>query len=306
MMRCFNLSRLSMSLLMGLLLAAPLHAQLPERLRDYPTGTPGASGESVAPMFNGWVKNEDGSTTMVFGFANLNRDATVDVPLGTNNKLEPEQFQGAQPTHFPVYNRGGFVGIQERGAFAVNVPAEMAGTEVIWTLTSGGNTYSIPGRATHPAYELSNGVAAAGSLRPAIRLKEDGPESTDSVGIYAEPQTTTVGKAITLSALIQDRGQRDGYEGVEPYYAPGSAWLLHQGPAKPEIETPEISGSDRASENPNSNKTNDWYEVSTQITFPQPGDYVIRLRADNFLATDSKFDNVCCWSNAYFPVSVNP
>lgn len=306
MMNCFKSSRHILILLMGLLIAAPLQAQLPERLRDFQLATRGATGEAVAPMFNGWVENEDGSVTMIFGFANQNREAIVDVPLGPNNKLEPEQFQGAQPTHFPVYNRGGFVGIQERGAFGVTVPADMAGTEVIWTLTSGGKTYSIPGRATSPAYELSNGEAAAGSFRPAIRFSEGGAESTDSVGIYAEPQVVSVGEPLELSAQIQDRGTRDGYEDVELYYAPGSAWVLHQGPAIPDIETPEISGRKRARENPDSNANNDWYDVSTLVTFPEPGEYVIRLRADNFQAPDSKFDNVCCWSNAYFPVTVNP
>lgn len=295
-----------LTLITGLLIAAPLYSQLPERLRDFPLATRGATGEAVAPMFNGWVKNEDGSVTMIFGFANQNREAIIDIPLGPNNKLEPAQFDGVQPTHFPVYNRGGFVGIQERGAFGVTVPADMADTEVIWTLSSGGKTYSIPGRATSAAYELSNEEAAAGSLRPAIRLSEDGEESTDSVGIYAEKQTVSVGEGLTLSALVQDRGNRYGYEGVEPYYAPGSAWLLHQGPAIPEIETAEVSGRKRERENPSSSDTNEWYEVSTEITFPEPGDYVIRFRADNFQATDSKFDNVCCWSNAYFPVTVNP
>lgn len=306
MMVSFKSGKQLLTLITGLLIAAPLYSQLPERLRDFPLATRGATGEAVAPMFNGWVKNEDGSVTMIFGFANQNREAVVDIPLGPNNNLEPAQFQGAQPTHFPVYNRGGFVGIQERGAFGVTVPADMADTEVIWTLSSGGKTYSIPGRATSAAYELSAEEAAAGSLRPAIRINEDGTESTDSVGIYAEPQVVNVGEGLTLSALIQDRGNRYGYEGVEPYYAPGSAWLLHQGPAIPEIETAEISGRKRQRENPDSHQTNDWYEVSTEVTFPEAGEYVIRLRADNFLATDSKFDNVCCWSNAYFPVTVNP
>lgn len=295
-----------MPLLVGLLVAAPLQAQLPEHLRDYPLATRGTTGESVAPMFNGWIANEDGSTTLIFGFANQNRTADMDVPLGPNNKLEPEQFQGAQPTHFPVYNRGGFVGIQERGAFGVTVPADMAGTEVVWTLTSGGNTWSVPGRATSPAYELSAGEAASGSLRPAIRFSENGPESVDSVGIYAEPKVTTVGEPVTLSALIQDRGNRAGYEGVQLYYALGTGWVLHQGPAKPEIENAQISGRKRAAENPVDPNTNEWSEVSTQVTFPEPGDYIIRLRVDNFQAPDSQFDNVCCWSNAYFPVTVNP
>lgn len=298
-------SKSLLPLLTGLLVAAPLHAQLPERLRDYPLATRGATGEAVAPMFNGWIANDDGSVTMMFGFANQNRTSAQDIPLGPNNKLEPEQFQGAQPTHFPVYNRGGFVGIQERGTFGVVVPADMADTEVVWTLTSGGKTWSVPGRATSPAYELSAGEAASGSLKPAIRFTENGPESVDSVGIYADRKVVKVGEPVTLSAMIQDRGNRDGYEGVSAYYAPGSAFVLHQGPAVPEIETAEIPGRKRAAENPDK-ASDDWFDVSTQVTFPEPGDYVIRLRVDNFQAPDSKFDNMCCWSNAYFPVTVNP
>jgi hypothetical protein len=305
-MGCLKASRLLLPLLGGLLIAAPLHAQIPERFRDYPLSTRGTTGEIVAPMFNGWIANEDGSTTMIFGFANQNRTATVDVPLGPNNKLEPAQLQGAQPTHFPVYSRRGFVGIQERGAFGVTVPADMTGTEVIWTLTSGGNTYSIPGRATSAAYELSAGISASGSLRPAIRFSEGGPESVNEVGIYAEPKTVKVGQALTLSALMQDRGERDGYADVVPYYDLGTFWVMHQGPAEPEIETPEIAGSVRAENNPIDPNINEWTEVSTQVTFPEPGNYIIRLRVDNFEAPDSQFDNVCCYSNAYFPVTVNP
>lgn len=305
-MSCLKVSRLLLPMLAGLLIAAPLHAQLPERARDYPLGTRSKTGEIVAPMFNGWIANEDGSTTLIFGFANQNREATVDVPLGPNNKLEPAQFQGAQPTHFPVYSRRGFVGIQERGAFGVTVPADMAGTEVIWTLTSGGNTYSIPGRATSAAYELSAGISAAGSLRPAIRFSEGGPESVNEVGIYAEPKTVKVGQPLTLSALMQDRGERDGYADVLPYYDLGTFWAMHQGPAEPEIETPEIPGSVRAENNPSDPNINEWTEVSTQVTFPEPGNYIMRLRVDNFEAPDSQFDNVCCYSNAYFPVTVNP
>ncbi|MEZ5527064.1 MAG: hypothetical protein R3F26_05965 [Gammaproteobacteria bacterium] len=93
-------------------------------------------------MFNGWIKNDDGSVTMIFGFVNRNREEIVDIPLGANNHIEPAQFDGVQPTHFPVYSRGGFVGLQERGVFAVTVPADMAGTEVVWTLNHAGYSYS--------------------------------------------------------------------------------------------------------------------------------------------------------------------
>lgn len=292
------------------LITAPLYAQLPEHLRDYPLGARSASGEAVAPMFNGWIQNEDGSVTMIFGFANQNREEVVDVPLGPNNFIEPAQFDGVQPTHFPVYQRRGFVGLQERGTFAVTVPASMAGTEVVWTLSSGGKSYSVPGRATTVAYEMSAGERALGTLKPAIRFDMNGPESTDPVGVYANRITTSVGESVTLTAYVQDRGNRAAYPENEMLYYPlGTYWVLHQGPAVPDIAQAEITGRERAEEQEGeggASGANSWTEVTTQATFPEPGDYVIRLRVDNFTAPDSQFDNVCCWSNAYVPVTVTP
>ena len=194
----------TLTILLSSLVAGPAFTQLPENLRDFPLATRGAKGESVAPFFNGWIKNEDGSVSMIFGFANQNREAVVDVPLGPNNFIEPAKYDGVQPTHFPVYTRGGFVGIQERGAFAITVPAEEADTEVVWTLTSGGQTWSVPGRATSTAYEMSNGERALGSLKPAIRFNMNGTESTTTEGIYATRVNTSVGNPITLTAYVQD------------------------------------------------------------------------------------------------------
>jgi len=303
-----HLVRGSLALLLVGLFAAPLYAQLPAHLRDFPLAAGKAEGGIVAPMFNGWIKNEDGSVTMIYGFANQNREEIVDVPLGPNNFIEPAQFDGAQPTHFPVYKRRGFVGLQERGAFAVTVPADMAGTEVIWTLKYAGNSYSVPGRATSTAYEMSRGERALGSLQPAIRFNLSGSESTDPEGIYAARINTSVGTPVTLSAYVQDRGNRDDYDVDQLLYPLGTEWVLHQGPAVPAIERARITGRERAEEDGESSASgsNGWTEVSTQATFPEPGDYVVRLRVDNFSAPDSQFDNVCCWSNAYVPVTVSP
>jgi hypothetical protein len=88
----------------------------------------------------------------------------------------------------------------------------------------------------------------------------------------------------------------------------GTEWILHQGPAEPVFEVAKITGRERA-ENAGESGTsssNGWEEVTTQVTFSEPGEYLIRLRADNFMAPDSKFDNVCCWSNAFQPVTVTP
>lgn len=295
--------------LVGLTAASSVYAQLPAHLRDYQLAARKSSGDVVGPMFNGWIKNKDGSVTMIFGFVNRNREEIVDIPLGPNNRLAPAQVDGVQPTHFPVYSRGGFVGLQERGVFAVTVPAEMADTEVVWTLNHAGHSYSVPGRATSAAYEMGRDPAAMGSLMPAIRFdKNSNVESTDREGIYAPPVNAKVGTPVTLTAYAQDRGERRGYDVETQFFPVGTEWVLHQGPvgATPEFENPKVTGRDRGEASQQSmSGSGDWTETSTKVTFSEPGDYVIRLRVDNFSAPDSQFDNQCCWSNAYVPVKVS-
>ena len=304
-----RLFAVSFVLLSAGLLFSYASAQLPTHLQDYPLGgQQKASGDIVAPIFNGWVKNEDGSVRLIFGFANRNREEIVDIPVGPNNFLEPAQFNGVQPTHFPIYKRRAFIGINERGAFAVTVPAEMAGTEVVWTLKHAGHEYSVPGRATSPTYELSAGGAAFGSLLPAIRFDMAGEESTDHEGITAERITTSVGNSVILKAYVQDRSNRDSYPDNNEFlhYQVGTEWVFHQGPATPEFSQAMITGEQRVEQHGNDLTAEDWIQVETEATFSEPGEYMIRLRVDNFLAPDSRFDYMCCWSNAYVPVTVTP
>jgi len=287
-------------------ISAFLFAQLPSHLREYPLAERKASGDLVAPIFNGWTPHEDGSVTMLFGFANRNREEIVDIPLGPNNYIEPAEFNGAQPTHFPVYNRGGFIGINERGTFAVTVPPDMVGTEVVWTLKYAGYEYSVPGRATSTTYEMSEGERALGTLAPAIRFDINGAETTTREGIKASRITASVGTPVNLSAYVQDRGNRAKYPEQSKllFYPLTTDWVMHQGPAAPNFERALILDSDRVAEGINQLSAKDWIHVQTLATFWEPGEYIIRLRVSNFAAPDSRFDNMCCWSNAYVPVSV--
>ncbi len=280
---------------------ASVEAQLPPHLRDYPLTSFHKSGDLVAPFFDGFYDNGDGTVTFSFGFLNRNTEELVDIPLGENNRIEPAQFDGVQPTHFPVYDRGGLVGKRERGAFAVTVPANMAGTEVVWTLTHAGRTYSVPGRTGSIAYDMSTGPAAFGSLPPAVRFHSEGPESTNREGVSAARVRATVGTPVTLPAMVQDRGERAPYAADldgKLVFPVGATWVLHQGPAGARVLFSQEKSKVEAGEG--------WGMATTQATFTVPGEYVIRLRADNFGAPDSKFDNQCCWSNAYVPVTVTP
>src|ERR1700757_4226220 len=93
-----------------------------------------ARGQNVAPVFEGWEHNPDGTYSMVFGYLNRNYEEEIDIPLGPNNSItmRGESFgDKGQPTHF--YPR------RQRFLFKVVVPKDWDKNEkVVWTLTSRG------------------------------------------------------------------------------------------------------------------------------------------------------------------------
>ena len=271
----------------GAAFPAPSEGQLP----GFPLAPLRPAGDLVAPFFDGFYTNPDGTYTLSFGFMNRNTEELVDIPLGASNFIEPAEFDGLQPTHFPTAFRGGFSGRRERGAFAVRVPADFRGRDVVWTLSHAGHTYSVPGRVTSPAYELGFTPAGSGSLPPAIRFGDDSRTSTGREGVYRDPATVAMPVALPLSVWVQDRGERENDRRVPV----NVSWQKHQGPGRIEFDV-VTEMVDSAG----------WGESRTVVTFRQPGEYILRVRADNFRAPDSGFDYQWCWSNAYVRVTVTP
>jgi hypothetical protein len=307
--------------------------------REFPLAPPNANGNFVAPFFDGFHPNDDGSWTLSFGFMNRNDSDLVEIPLGPDNFIEPAQFDGKQPTSFPVVSYAGFGGPRERGVFAVVVPADFEG-DVWWTLTTDGYTTKVPGRihgrfegaiGFEAAYALGTTPQAEGSLRPMIQFRENGPEGVGLVGIdYPERLTTSVGKPIEVEFWAFDRGERE-LEDVNM-----TLWK-HQGPVggviafeslvqpPPAAEGGAGRGGGRGGPPPGFGRGRGpvgpgpvqiGQSVRLPIvgpeanmgrfraTFDAPGDYVIRIRIDNFTSGDSSVGNQCCWSNGYVSVRV--
>ena len=186
--------------------------------REYPEAPPNSRGNFVAPYFDGYYKNPDGTVTLSFGFMNRNDSDLIEIPLGENNFIEPKEFDGVQPTSFPVVNYSGFGGPRERGAFGIVVPADYEG-DVWWTLTTDGYTTKVPGRlhgrfqgliGFESAYELSITPQAEGSLRPTIRFEQNGDWVWGLQGLW-DPQiyNTKVGQPIEVDFWAKDRGERE-------------------------------------------------------------------------------------------------
>src|SRR5436305_1180694 len=59
------------------------------------------AGQDVVPSFDGWLRNSDGSFTMVFGYLNRNYKEELAIPAGPDNKVEPgSAIDQGQPTYF--------------------------------------------------------------------------------------------------------------------------------------------------------------------------------------------------------------
>ena len=113
-----------------------------------------AGGARVAPFFDGWYANPDGTTTFSFGYSNLNREEIVEIPLGPDNFIEPKEFDGRQPTSFPpvvpdVPRRRRAAGRPPRaraGRVHRHRPGRFQGRRRL-DAAHRGQTYSVPGRA---------------------------------------------------------------------------------------------------------------------------------------------------------------
>ncbi len=58
------------------------------------------SGQGLAPVYEGFDINPDGTYNMWFGYMNRNFEEELDVPVGADNKFEPGTADRGQPTHF--------------------------------------------------------------------------------------------------------------------------------------------------------------------------------------------------------------
>lgn len=249
--------------------------------------TPRPWGQGVAPVYEGWYEAPDGDGIYLsFGYLNRNSDEVVDIPLGPNNSLSSADHDGLQPTHFEPW--------REYGYFTLHVPEDFGRDEIVWTLSRNGQTWSIPARATTTWYQIDAMYApGTGLTPPAIRFERNGDEGRGPHGIRTHAGTATVGQPFDLTLHTEDDtwGLGEGTEGhdVQLYYR------HYQGPGAVEF------GRDRI----NVEAINDLAEVTNTVTFSEPGEYVVLVRAFNEPVPSAGMEQ-CCWTNGYIGVTVTP
>jgi hypothetical protein len=244
-------------------------------------------GQNVAPVFEGWEHNPDGSFNMVFGYFNRNVEEVADIPVGPDNSVEPGGPDQGQPTHL-LTRRHKFV-------FRVRVPSDFGKNEVIWTLTINGKTERAYG-TLRSEFGLSNNEIQMnwGAMPNAAVRGEDARNQPPIIKLEgSDRRTVKVGQPLTLTAFISDdellkprAGQIVSSEGTPmlPRFL-RAGWYVYRGAQKvrfdPEQRHPEAN---RAGPLPPPIHTGT--TIKTTATFSEPGTVVLQLMAhDGGLAT---------------------
>lgn len=282
-----------------LLLAVPGAAQAQESY---------SKGQNVAPAFEGWEQNEDGSFSFLFGYMNRNWLEEPDVPVGAENSFSPGLEDQGQPTHFlPRRNR--FV-------FRVNVPADWGDKELVWTLTTAGKTESAYA-SLRPDYVVDNMIIASetGALNAGFSTPESRENEPPVITLEGEQvRRVRVGEAVTIVATVEDdglpRAQRRPASpdtssapptlSARQLRAPSRitvakvnglhlAWFVYRGEGKVEFAPHQVKTWEDARTGMNSPWASLWsapplpddmrWEVT--VTFDRPGTYVLQGRADD-------------------------
>ncbi len=251
-------------------------------------------GQNVAPAYEGWRENPDGSFSLLFGYFNRNWDEKVRVPVGADNRIEPGGPDQGQPTYF--YPR------RNRFTFEVRVPPDFGDQELIWTLTSNGETERAYGSLLVDYYVddtvIMNNKGAggggggmfelAGNRAPELRV--EGPPT----------RGVEVGQPLQLAAYASDDGIPTPRAlpaipfqfRVTPDSASGLwvAWFVYRGAgSQAAFDPPQISVWEDMRDGSNSPWASGWgappappggrWEAS--VTFDEPGTYVLRAWADD-------------------------
>ena len=267
--------RVLICVLAGSLLAGRLvrvRAQGLSQLPTYNSQTQFSSGQDVVPVFEGWLRNPDGTFTFVFGYFNRNWKEEPVIPPGPDNKIEPGEPDRGQPTYF--------LPRRQPWVFRVQVPKDWGHQELVWTITVRGRTEKAYAQLIPEEEILERLIQTRGNLNPG----DDDPNKPPSITIEPVPPTGRT-SPVQLIALVSDDGlpkprparaasagaipqaQTNTAAGIRP---PGLSvkWFEYRGPAKVTF--------DSSAPIPVSNG-----RAVTTARFAAAGTYVLRATADD-------------------------
>lgn len=251
-----------------------------------------ARGQNIAPVYEGFWRNDDGSIDLWFGYYNRNWEEQIDLPVGPDNNLDPGGPDLGQPTHF-FPRRSQFV-------FKVTVPADFGDREIVWSLTSNG--VNEKAYATlRPEYVVDETVMQANfgaGGQTGFHPDMMGNVSPKLTVEGSKTRTVSAGEGVTLSAVAMDDGKPSPrslpvFLLGQSHFVPNSAtglrlsWFRYRGPGEVTFDPPQTKVWQDRRDGGNSPWSTGWETPpiptdnrwTVRATFSEPGRYVLRALA---------------------------
>ncbi len=231
------------------------------------------SGQGVAPAYEGFDTNPDGSFNMWFGYMNRNYEEELDIPVGPDNSFQPGGDRG-QPTHFLVR--------RHKDVFRVVVPKDFGDQTLVWTLRAHGQTEQVTG-SLKPVWMIDRRRTTRGGNSENINSN-----TPPVVSVEPQEQAAAVSRPVTLTLTATDDGlpARNG----KPVGMTVS-WAKYRGPGAVTFE-------------PATAKVDAGRAVAT-ASFSEPGAYVLQAVVDDGSGElAGNFGYHCCWTNVEVKVTV--
>jgi hypothetical protein len=229
-----------------------------------------ASGQGVAPVYEGFDVNPDGSFNMWFGYMNRNYEEAVEIPVGADNRFEPGGDRG-QPTSF--------VTRRHKDVFSVTVPKDFGDQTLVWTLTAHGQTASVVGTLNR-VWQIDRRRTTRGGNSE--NISSNLPPVVDAKLVSQNGASATLSIAATDDGLPKRRGEPVGMTVM---------WAKYRGPG-------DVSFADAQSKIAGG-------QARTTANFSEPGDYILQAVVDDGSGESAgNFGYHCCWTNAQIKVTV--
>ena len=273
------------------------------------------SGQDIQPIYEGWVRNADGTFTFHFGYLNRNYRERPHVQIGANNFLSPGPADQGQPTYF--YPR------TQRYQFSVTVPATWdLNRELIWELRHNGSTqyayawlqpeWEIDRKNIYSILNLQRGRSndeLLGDVAPEVEVKAtaEGVRLPGTAFLTAQvtddglpPELPDRARPVREPSLQRPDGAPDLPDNI-PHYSKSLPernglsvyWHVYRGPADVDFElVGDSDGFDPWQEGYGGDgRTTGTF--TTTATFRQPGTYLLRATAsDGLLLTSTDIEVV--------------
>src|SRR5947208_16780927 len=150
-----------------------------------------AAGQAVAPVYEGFDVNPDGSFNMWFGYMNRNYEEALDLPVGAANAFEPGGDRG-QPTHFTPW--------RHKDVFSVPVPKDFGDHKLTCRTVAHGETQQLVA-TLKPVWQIDRLRTTRGGNSEKISSN-----LPPTVTVQASGQTLTAPASTTLTLAATDDG----------------------------------------------------------------------------------------------------